>query len=130
MTAKVTSITGAETRRRKADLQMKLKELLGTAGRRDELHIDYVADPLDQVRSSTDREIAVQRLDQQARLIRGIQSALAKIQDGSYGLCERCEEPIPGRRLDAVPWARLCVPCQAAEEAARLNGEPTFEHAA
>jgi len=130
MTAQVTAITAAETQRRKADLQLKLKELLGTSSRRDELHIDYVADPLDQVRSSTDREIAVQQVDQQARLIRCIQSALAKIGDGSYGLCERCEEPIPRKRLAAVPWARLCAPCQSAEEAARQEGEPTFEHAA
>ena len=130
MRAQVTTITTADIRRRKADLQSKLKELLGAYSQREELHIDYVADPLDQVRSSTDREIAVQRLDQQSRLIHDIQSALAKVEDGSFGLCERCEEPTLRKRLDAIPWARLCVRCQSAEETAKYKGEPSFEDAA
>ena len=130
MPTQVTTITAAETRRRKADLKSRLKETSGVSSQREELHIDYVADPLDQVRSSTDRDVAVQRLDHQARLIHDIQSALAKIENGTYGLCERCEDPIPRKRLDAIPWARLCVRCQSAAEAASHRGEPTFEDAA
>lgn len=130
MPTQVTTITAAETRRRMADLKSRLREISGVSRQREELHIDYVADPLDQVRSSTDRDVAVQRLDHQARLIHDIQSALAKIEDGTYGLCERCEQPIPRKRLDAIPWARLCVRCQSAAEADAHNGEPTFEDAA
>src|ERR1700692_4754539 len=111
MPIRVTTITAAETRRRKAALESKLKELVGVSSQREELRIDYVADPLDQVRSSTDREMAVQRLGRQSRLIHDVQSALATIEDGTYGICERCEEPIPRKRLDAIPWARLCVRC-------------------
>lgn len=128
MATQITTITTGEIRRRKAALESKLTELVGLGGRREELQIDYLADPLDRVRSSTDREMAVQRFDQQTRLIHDIQSALDKIEDHTYGLYERCEEPMPRRRLDVVPWARFCVPCQAAEEAARQGA--TFEHAA
>ncbi|WFE55320.1 TraR/DksA C4-type zinc finger protein [Micromonospora sp. WMMD1155] len=32
--------------------------------------------------------------------------------DGTYGLCERCHESIPAERLDVLPHARFCVPCQ------------------
>jgi DnaK suppressor protein len=46
------------------------------------------------------------------KLLREIQDALRRIQQGSYGICHRCEEPISGKRLDAVPWAKFCVPCQ------------------
>jgi DnaK suppressor protein len=130
MANQVTTIAAAETRRRKADLNSKLKELLGVASRREELYIDNVPDPFDQVQSSTDREMALQRFDHQTRLMHDIQSALAKIEDGTYGRCERCDEPISRRRLDVVPWARLCVRCQSAEEAAKQNGEPTFANAA
>jgi DnaK suppressor protein len=130
MPIRVTTITAAETRRRKAALESKLKELVGVSSQREELRIDYVADPLDQVRSSTDREMAVQRLGRQSRLIHDVQSALATIEDGTYGICERCEEPIPRKRLDAIPWARLCVRCQSAAEAASPNGQPTFQDAA
>jgi DnaK suppressor protein len=130
MATQVGTITAAETRWRKADLESKLNELLGLSCRQEELQIDYLADPVDQVKSSTDRDMAVQRLDRQTRLIRDIRSALAKIEDRTYGLCERCEEPISRRRLDAMPWARLCVACQSAEEAAEQNREAVFEHAA
>jgi RNA polymerase-binding transcription factor DksA len=65
--------------------------LLGVSREREELRIEYLADPLDQVRSSTDREMAVRRFDYQARLIHGTQSAFAKIETGTYGLCEQCE---------------------------------------
>ena len=131
MATQVTTITAAaEGQRRKAALESKLKESLGVSGGREELRIECVADPLDQVRSNTDREVAIQRLDHQTRLIHDIQSALAKIGDGVYGLCEQCEEPIPRKRLDAVPWARLCVPCQSEAEAAGRASEPTFENAA
>ncbi|WP_348774208.1 TraR/DksA C4-type zinc finger protein [Micromonospora sp. WMMD1155] len=38
--------------------------------------------------------------------------ALGRISDGTYGLCERCHESIPAERLDVLPHARFCVPCQ------------------
>jgi RNA polymerase-binding transcription factor DksA len=79
---------GSGTRRRKLDLESKLKELLGISSRREELQIDYMADPLDQVGSNTEREMEVRRLDHQTGLIHDIQSALAKLEDGTYGLCE------------------------------------------
>jgi RNA polymerase-binding transcription factor len=41
--------------------------------------------------------------------------ALAKLDDGTYGVCDRCGQPIPERRLEAMPDSVLCVPCAAAE---------------
>jgi RNA polymerase-binding transcription factor DksA len=40
-----------------------------------------------------------------------IRSALARIADGSYGICNRCGEPIAEARLDAIPWTPLCRSC-------------------
>jgi RNA polymerase-binding transcription factor DksA len=45
-------------------------------------------------------------------LIPRVLIALQKIDDGSYGICEDCEEHIPLKRLEAVPGALCCVPCQ------------------
>ena len=42
--------------------------------------------------------------------------ALEKLDEGSYGLCDACGEPIPEGRLEALPWAVLCV-----QDAARLH---------
>ena len=40
--------------------------------------------------------------------------ALAKVEAGTYGLCDGCGEPIARERLEALPWAALCVSCKAA----------------
>ena len=123
-------INVAEIKARKRALESKLLELTGASWEREDLWIEYQADPLDQVNSSTDREMTVQRLNSKARQIQDIQAAIAKIDDGAYGLCEDCEENIPRKRLDAVPWARLCVTCQSKAEAATREGWIAFEDAA
>ena len=60
------------------------------------------------------------RLDVTARLLEAArhqlqetEAALARVDDGSYGSCDRCREPIPAERLTIVPAARCCVACQA-----------------
>ena len=113
-----TNVTGIDAgiRRRQTALESKLEDLLSVSGGREELGIQQMADPLDQVRLSTDRDMAVETLNQQARSIRDIRAAVTRIENGSYGWCERCEEQIPAKRLDALPWARLCVNCQSAGE--------------
>jgi RNA polymerase-binding transcription factor DksA len=49
--------------------------------------------------------------EQLAAMRADVARALAKLDDGTYGLCDRCGLPIPDERLDARPWSVLCVPC-------------------
>lgn len=49
-------------------------------------------------------------------LLKNINDALAKIEDGTYGECENCGEDIAVERLMANPYAKLCVDCKSAEE--------------
>ncbi len=51
-----------------------------------------------------------------AALLREIGAALRRIEDGNYGDCQRCDEPINPRRLDADPTARLCIDCASRSE--------------
>jgi DnaK suppressor protein len=44
--------------------------------------------------------------------LRMIEEALDRLKSGDYGFCLSCEEPIPPKRLNAIPWARYCVTCQ------------------
>lgn len=125
-----TAVAPVEDLRHKAVLEAKLKELEEALHERDEIVIENQADPLDQVKSSAERELAVQRLDQQSRLMHEIDSALAKIVEHTYGICEQCDEPIAQKRLDVIPWARLCTPCQAQIEASVHPEEPFFKDAA
>jgi RNA polymerase-binding transcription factor DksA len=63
--------------------------------------------------ANVDREMDL-HLSAQARAIAAeIDRALDKIDDGTYGLCESCSEPIPDARLEALPHAALCVNCKS-----------------
>jgi DnaK suppressor protein len=44
-----------------------------------------------------------------------VDSALARIDDGTFGTCRRCRNPIAPGRLEALPWAALCIDCQRTE---------------
>ena len=43
-----------------------------------------------------------------------VDRALAKLDEGTYGVCDRCGAAIPPERMDAIPWAALCVRCSDA----------------
>ncbi len=53
---------------------------------------------------------------QEVRRLNLIQSALARIETGHYGACMRCGGRLPDERLEALPYALFCIPCQSAEE--------------
>ena len=48
-----------------------------------------------------------------------IEAALERLENGSYGICERCTEPIAFERLEVLPMTRLCTPCQYLAESGR-----------
>jgi RNA polymerase-binding protein DksA len=75
---------------------------------------------VDQLASQTDsdslaeRELAVRAAARAADVVAAIEHALSRLDDGTYGTCERCGEPIAPARLEAIPHARYCVSCSAA----------------
>jgi len=129
MSTKVTSIN-AGTKRRRADLESRLSQISNLSAERESLEIQQMADPVDQVQAHTDRDMAVETLNQQAHSIHEIHAALARIDEGSYGRCERCDAQIPPKRLDALPWARMCVHCQSMTEAKASQGHSLSHSAA
>ena len=44
--------------------------------------------------------------------LKDVEHALSRIGAGTYGTCERCGNPIAAERLEAIPWARLCIDCK------------------
>jgi RNA polymerase-binding transcription factor len=56
-----------------------------------------------------DREMATTLEDNATHVLTEINAALARIDDGSYGRCERCGQAIAPERLEALPWATLCI---------------------
>jgi DnaK suppressor protein len=56
-----------------------------------------------------DREMASTLEDNSNHVLSEIDAALTRIDDGTYGICERCGHPIGAERLEALPWATLCI---------------------
>ena len=97
-------------------MRAKLEELSRSFEDRSELAVDTSADPLDVMRTSTDRDIRVQTLSMNSRTIAELRKAISAVDEGRYGVCEECEEQISPRRLAAIPWASVCIKCQEARD--------------
>ena len=104
-----------------AALEAKQQELVELLRRRDGIAIEKAADALDEVRLAADRELLIHTLDRESLRLREVRAALARMEEGSYGICLGCDQPIPTKRLDAVPWAAYCVRCQEAVDAQRTK---------
>jgi DnaK suppressor protein len=104
-------------------LEAKRKELLSGSSDLEEIAIENAAEEFDRLQQQLNREVAIRNLDRQSTLLKSVQAALARMEDGSFGICLRCDEPIPEKRLDALPWAAYCVPCQERIDAQRAAGE-------
>lgn len=73
-------------------------------------------DTYDLASEERDREISFILGDREREKLQSIENALERIEDGTYGICENCDSEIAAGRLDAMPFSRLCVSCQAEQE--------------
>jgi DnaK suppressor protein len=95
-------------------------------GRRDELRrrlggelkdlrvrsSDSTGDAADLAFDSGSEEVTSQLAELEARELNQVERALAKLKQGTYGLCEGCQKKIPITRLNALPFSTACVSCQ------------------
>lgn len=73
-----------------------------------------------------DREFALSLVSNEQEALYEIEEALKRLEQSTYGLCGMCEKPIRKERLQAVPFARLCVNCQSeVEKDHRRPAQPT-----
>jgi len=72
----------------------------------------------DHATEMVDREVDESLEENAEAIVQEIDAALGRIDDGTYGTCLRCGNPIPEERLVAVPYAVLCVTCKRDEERA------------
>jgi len=88
---------------------------------------DGVKDTVDMSLADVNQEIELRNGERESQLVADIDQALMRIDEGSYGLCARCGQPINERRLEAMPTARYDAACQAIIEASRGEGDrPTL----
>src|SRR5213080_2347002 len=77
---------------------------------------DEGMDTYDLASDARDREINFILSDRDREKVQAIDDALARVEDGTYGVCESCEADIAEGRLEALPFTRLCISCQAERE--------------
>jgi len=73
-------------------------------------------DPTDRASHESDRNFMLRIRDREHKLIKKISSALERIEDETYGECEKCEENISMERLKARPVTTRCIKCKTKEE--------------
>ncbi len=71
----------------------------------------HSGDSAEQAQERENDEVVDAIGNETAQSISDLQAALARIDDGSYGVCAACDEPISEGRLEAIPEATLCVKC-------------------
>ena len=101
-----------ELNKYKAMLETKMAELSAGLRNREDIAIEKTPDALDEVQLAGERELAIRNLDRESNMLRNVRGALARMADGSYGVCMHCDEDIKTKRLDAVPWTKYCIKCQ------------------
>jgi DnaK suppressor protein len=73
-------------------------------------------DSADQAAAEFERQSLVHKIASAQRLVKDLQRALERIKQGGFGECADCGGEIEAKRLEALPWAQLCVACQQARE--------------
>ncbi|MBQ0825419.1 TraR/DksA family transcriptional regulator [Streptomyces tagetis] len=61
---------------------------------------------------SVDDQLMSAQRDAIERVLKEIEEAFARVEDGTYGTCLGCGKPVPGERLEILPYTRYCVGCQ------------------
>lgn len=74
------------------------------------------SDPIDQASDQFERDFRLRLRDRESKLMVKIKEALAKIENGTFGICEECGEKISLKRLRARPMATLCIDCKHEQE--------------
>ena len=72
--------------------------------------------PLDQASLEADRSFSLRKKQREGKLIREIEHALRRLEEGTFGLCDLCGEEILEKRLKVYPMTTSCVQCQREKE--------------
>ena len=111
----------SELNRYEALLTAKRDEIAGKPRRREDLWIVQSNEQIETVQLAGEREFAVRTLERETKVRTQIEAALRRIDDGEFGICLDCEEPISPKRLAAVPWASYCLKCQEGHDTRHMG---------
>ena len=123
--AKAARVTKKETEKyRRALVEKKdslSQEMVKNKDAGQENSEEITQDIADKASSSYTKEFLFSLSDGERVLLQQIDQALARVEEGNYGLCTNCGNPIPEKRLEAVPWTPYCVDCMELSEKGLLD---------
>jgi DnaK suppressor protein len=97
-------------------LLLMRKELLNEVTQKMKAESDHlkfdIGDFYDHASTDRDRELTLMLADRERDKLTKVDDALKRIEAGTYGICESCEEVIDKDRLAAMPFTKLCLSCQ------------------
>lgn len=93
-------------------LEARISYLERGIRQRDGIAVEQSPDPVEEVQRASERALAICNLDRESHELRNARAALRRIREGTFGVCEQCEENIHPKRLAAIPWAVFCLQCQ------------------
>jgi RNA polymerase-binding transcription factor len=73
-------------------------------------------DWIDQSSQESDLHVRLALKQTDSKLLRAIEEAIHRIDQGTYGVCTECENEIAPARLEAVPWTRVCIDCKMKQQ--------------
>jgi DnaK suppressor protein len=113
-------MVGKEARAYRQRLRAKEQELISSIAR---IEIDGCTsgdmgtqDLADKANGSFTKESLFQQSDYDRAILGMVQAALQRAENGGFGKCVECGEPVEKKRLEAVPWARHCIRCQKLQD--------------
>ena len=75
-------------------------------------------DMADQATGNNEVHIQLKLKQTDAKILQAIEEALRRMDQGTYGICRDCGEPVAPERLNAIPWTRVCIECKEKQHTA------------
>ena len=109
-----------DLKRFKTMLEESKRQLLASAKKtlseESSFDTNELPDEIDQASSEYQQSMVFRLRDREKFLLKKIDKALQRIEDGTFGVCERCDEEISVKRLEARPVTTLCIRCKEEQE--------------
>jgi len=129
------NLTPQEIEKFKALLLKKRSEILGDVSsmeneslRKDRTDLSSIPFHMADMGSDNfELENTLGLMDSERKVLIQIEDALARIEDGTYGICQGNNEPIPKQRLKAIPWTPYCVDCAALAEKGLIQPDESVD---
>lgn len=100
-------------REERDSLHAQLREYGADDDHPDEQLVEFESGFADSGQATEERARVLSLIQGVRQGLAEVERAIAKVESGTgYGVCERCGEPIAPERLEALPWARLCIRCK------------------